>query len=75
MPVCAHECSMQFYAWLYSTRGYIPHVAIFHAWTYSTRGHIPRVDIFHACMAIFHAWDYTRRTCCTLLGNVVHANT
>ena len=43
MPVCAHECSMQFYAWLYSTRGYIPRVAIFHAWTYSTRGHIPRM--------------------------------
>ena len=38
MPVCAHECSMQFYAWLYSTRGYIPRVDI-----YSTRGHIPRV--------------------------------
>ena len=41
--MCAHECSMQFYAWLYSTRGYIPRVAIFHAWRYSTRGHIPRV--------------------------------
>ena len=65
MPVIAHECSMQFYAWL----------AIFHAWIYSTRGHIPRVDIFHACMAIFHAWDYMRRVCCMLLGNVVHANT
>ena len=48
---------------------------IFHAWLYSTRGHTLRVDISYACMAIFHAWDYTRHVCCTLLGNVVHANT
>ena len=48
------------HAWLYSTRDYIPHVAISHAWLYSTRDYIPRVairtprvELHETCM--FHA--------------------
>ena len=53
------------HAWLYSTRDYIPRVAISHAWLYPTRGYIPRetiprmairtpcVELHETCM--FHA--------------------
>ena len=38
------------HAWLYSTREYIPRVAISQAWLYSTRGYIPRVTIPRVAM-------------------------
>ena len=55
-----HGYTYYVHAWLYSTRDYIPRVAISHAWLYSTRDYIPRmamrtprVELHETCM--FHA--------------------